>query len=286
MRFEDIPAPAFVTAMSENHYQEGLTLIANIRKLWPQQKIIVYDIGLLEKSAESMRSKCFVEIRRFPFDNYPPYIRHLQEFRWKPLLMAMVLKEFGALWYMDTSVRWKRDRLSVVYSEISCQKEKARQNFSVGLDVSVTKSYRKKSAFLLHAAVSNSIFATTNPDVYAYIPTDIEAIKDESCLSLQAGFAFIVRTLEAKEILKWYVLCALEKDCMAPPGSQVKCSFGRDRFATYASCHRYDQSIINLLLANAYHYNVANYVSSLGPEGAVIEREASLNLSEKDFMCA
>ncbi|EYB81703.1 hypothetical protein Y032_0375g224 [Ancylostoma ceylanicum] len=43
---EVLPTPAFVTAMSENHYQEGLTLIANIRSHWPGQKITIYDLGL------------------------------------------------------------------------------------------------------------------------------------------------------------------------------------------------------------------------------------------------
>ncbi|KHJ89021.1 hypothetical protein OESDEN_11168 [Oesophagostomum dentatum] len=113
--------------------------IANVRGVWPQQKIIVYDLGLNASSAEDvkhpflastndklLKSKCFVELRPFPFDRYPLYVRNLKEYRWKPLIIAfllqMVLKEFGAVWYMDASVRWMSDSRDVVYNEVTCRR--------------------------------------------------------------------------------------------------------------------------------------------------------------------
>ncbi|EYB81712.1 hypothetical protein Y032_0375g228 [Ancylostoma ceylanicum] len=53
-----------------------------------------------------------------------------------------------------------------------------------------------------------------------------------------ASFAFVARTEDGAEILKWYVLCALEKDCMAPPGAQLQCTFKDGRYKNYANCHR------------------------------------------------
>nr|CDJ83411.1 Protein of unknown function DUF1647 domain containing protein [Haemonchus contortus] len=155
------------------------------------------------------KGKCFVELRDFPFSNYPPYVKRLSHYRWKPLIIAMALKDFGAVWYMDTSVRWKKDRLSKVYDEIRCRKD---------------HPWSK------------------------------------------------------------YVLCALEQTCMAPPKSELRCSF-KDPFTIYAGCHRYDQSVINLLLANSYGYNSKNYVSNLGAEGASISRTFSKSLKPEDFSC-
>ncbi|KAK6058120.1 hypothetical protein COOONC_04316, partial [Cooperia oncophora] len=120
---DEFPEPMFVTAMSENHYREGLTLIANIRKLWPQRKIIIYNLGLGSKAIKELEEKCLVELRDFPFSTYPPYVKDLDQYRWKPLTIAMTVKEFGAVWYMDTSIRWKKDRLSEVYDEIRCRKD-------------------------------------------------------------------------------------------------------------------------------------------------------------------
>ncbi|CAJ0598182.1 unnamed protein product [Cylicocyclus nassatus] len=142
----------------------------------------------------------------------------------------------------------------------------------------------KKPAYMLHHPSDHSIFATTHPGMYKYIPTDIEAIKTNASMNHDAGFQFIVATADAHEILKWYVLCALEKDCMAPHDAGLYCDFQNDRFNRYAGCHRYDQSAINLLLANSYEYNATNYVSNLG-DGATIEGIALNGLTDANFSC-
>ncbi|KHJ93647.1 hypothetical protein OESDEN_06434 [Oesophagostomum dentatum] len=72
---------------------------------------------------------------------------------------------------------------------------------------------------------------------------------------------------------------------MAPAGSQLFCEFVNGRYEEYANCHRYDQSAINILLANAYEYNITKYISRLGPEGALIIREADFHLTEQNFSC-
>ncbi|KAL6736497.1 hypothetical protein Aduo_006843 [Ancylostoma duodenale] len=275
---DDLPPPAFVTAMSENHYDEGLTLIVYMRKLWPRQKIIVYDLGLEPKSVKDLKSKCLVELRKFPFDKYPSRVRTLSEFRWKPILIAMVVDEYGAVWYMDTSVRWLKDRRQVVYEEFTCRKNMGTKLFGIG------KNKDFQSAYMLHYYSGHSIFAATNPGMYKYIPTNIDAIKKNQSANHDANFAFIVKTPDSVEILKWYVMCALEKECIAPSGAQVWCIFKEDRFNDYANCHRYDQSVINLLLANSYDYNTKNYVSSIG-EGATIQRIFESGFRETDFAC-
>ncbi|KAK0397562.1 hypothetical protein QR680_002171 [Steinernema hermaphroditum] len=86
---DDLPNPVFVTAFSNSHYNEGLTLISTIRKYFPNQKVVVYDLGMHPVRVKTLQTLCNVEYRKFRFRNYPPYVRHLHEYRWKPLLIAV-----------------------------------------------------------------------------------------------------------------------------------------------------------------------------------------------------
>jgi hypothetical protein len=54
-------------------------------------------------------------------------------------------------------------------------------------------------------------------------------------------------------IVRWWFLCALVADCIAPT-SELYCKFGTgaDRDSQYARCHRYDQSALNVLLVNHF----------------------------------
>jgi hypothetical protein len=59
-------------------------------------------------------------------------------------------------------------------------------------------------------------------------------------------------------VVRWWFLCALEPACIAPT-RDLYCSFdGRDK---YASCHRYDQSAVNILLAHHFNYDDMRYFS-------------------------
>jgi len=60
-------------------------------------------------------------------------------------------------------------------------------------------------------------------------------------------------------ILKWWVWCALELDCMAPPQSNLKCKFIGDHYKDYANCHRFDQSAINIIAAIVTNFNRSHY---------------------------
>jgi len=58
-------------------------------------------------------------------------------------------------------------------------------------------------------------------------------------------------------VLRWWFLCAIEEDCIAPT-KDILCKFRGLR--KYAHCHRYDQSAINILLANYFNDDYSAYL--------------------------
>jgi len=63
-------------------------------------------------------------------------------------------------------------------------------------------------------------------------------------------------------LLPFWLLCAFEEGCMAPKGCQRICNFtygGRMKM-NYVNCHRFDQSAINIILANYFEWDLTKYV--------------------------
>ncbi|CDW58421.1 DUF1647 domain containing protein [Trichuris trichiura] len=119
-----------------------------------------------------------------------------------------------------------------------------------------------KFSIVLHASTGHGIYSATSPEVYKYIPTDFNRVKSMSAMMYQAGLVLAFRTKQALEdIILWYVACALKKDCMGPEDASSFCRFKDREHLAYAGCHRYDQSVLNLLLANRLNYEQEQWSS-------------------------
>ncbi|WKY04703.1 hypothetical protein Q1695_005595 [Nippostrongylus brasiliensis] len=198
----------------------------------------------------------------------------------------MMLLEYDAVWYMDTSVRWKRDRLDFVHNQTrQCKKDKERKSEVIrnSTGIPTEDGTCKKSSILLSVYSHHGVFSTMHPDVYMFIPTRIERLLKTH--GYGAPMMYVVRTNVSIGILKWLVLCAVERNCMSPPGAEKSCHFGSDKFSQYAHCHRFDQAVLNILLANAYDYDTKRYTSGLGSADVMIKRRAANSLEPESLLC-
>ncbi|GMT35296.1 hypothetical protein PFISCL1PPCAC_26593, partial [Pristionchus fissidentatus] len=96
-----------VTAASADFYNHVVRLINRMRKLHPDAKVIVYNLGLTPQQMSDLYSVsqvCGLEVRDFDFLAYDEHLRFLEQYRWKPIVIAETLKEFDSIWYMDASV--------------------------------------------------------------------------------------------------------------------------------------------------------------------------------------
>ncbi|XP_071510240.1 uncharacterized protein [Diadema antillarum] len=96
-----------VTAFSENHYAEAMGLIGTVQQTMPEKKLVIYDLGIEPESLVKVKQLCSIEVRRFPFENYPPHVGNLHTYAWKVIIINITLHEFGAIFWGDASVRFK-----------------------------------------------------------------------------------------------------------------------------------------------------------------------------------
>ena len=107
---------------------------------------------------------------------------------------------------------------------------------------------RRSRGITLFLNTGHSIFAATHQETYNYLH-----ISRQTSINTQmygGGVILIYRTHYIyHHILFWWILCSLNEKCIAPV-IKFQCYFeGKDK---YGNCHRYDQSAINIILANHY----------------------------------
>ena len=123
-----------------------------------------------------------------------------------------------------------------------------------------------KSGILLYCDIlrhTHSIVAAVDPGTRKYFPLTPQGkaglVKD----MLQGGATLVFNTADVQElVMKWTSICALGKECIAPPGSTINCSLPkiwtmpRDQFA---GSHRYNQALFSLVVTNLYNNTQERY---------------------------
>ncbi|KAK0393659.1 hypothetical protein QR680_000339 [Steinernema hermaphroditum] len=248
-----------VTAFSYNHAKEARLFCEHfnthpeLSKWTGSWRLILYNLGDVSPyMIERMRRQCpKAEFRDFDFSPYPRYVRRLKEYRWKHLLIAEMLKESPLVFYGDTSARVLNYKSQTPMQDII---DEILQPNRIGVS--------------LYTETTSSIFQATNPLMFPFFTYNVSMAKDVTMCN--ASPALWIGTNEVKTyILREMVKCSLERDCMAPPGSQIPCSSNEDS-GIYSNCHRYDQSALNIVLSQVSNYQSYLYIS--GTQNVAVRR--------------
>lgn len=231
---KDDQNPVVVTAIQANHFSMAVGLIERLTtNMKPKLKIVVYDIGMTRDQRNTVCAGNKCEIKDFPFDLYPSFLEdYLPANAWKPVVIQMALQEYGFVIWMDTAVFLPDG------------------NLQAGIDIArkegIAAGYRK----------------IAHPDINLAYETDSRTftiLGEEPCAFKEtyrynAALLFIKRTeLTYKYIMKPWVSCALTLTCIAADHKfYSKCS-GADK---YGYCHRFDQSVLSIILNRLYHSDV------------------------------
>ena len=153
------------------------------------------------------------------------------------LLQEILQQAHGLLWF-DSSIRFK------------CP-----------LPLGELDTKLRESGICLVLKTSHSVYSATNQRIYTYFPTNVSLFKEKEMFG--GGLISVINTKSIyKYILNRLIMCSLTKDCIDPMGSNIFCKFQKNRYRLYASCHRYDMSVLNILLLHYFKGNVGEFTHS------------------------
>ena len=107
-------------------------------------------------------------------------------------------------------------------------------------------------------STGHSTYRVTHPITYLYLPSKTEYLVKYN--QFQGGVFVVYRTEEVyNAVIKWAILCSLEKDCIAPIDKKDGCDFFSSR-NVFSGCVRFDQSVLNILLLNWHTFAYSHLV--------------------------
>ncbi|KAI6198834.1 Protein of unknown function DUF1647 family-containing protein [Aphelenchoides besseyi] len=220
--------PVFITSVSDDHFPEARRLFQSLNQFYPNSRIIMYDLGLSDKKINELITWCNVEYRKFDFSKYPQHVSQLLTYAFK-LLILEVLQEHKTFFYLDSSARLTGRNLDTFLRAV---KEGRLMPLST-------------HGFTTHIGSLTSPFTLLISEMYDYVPISFNLLQMTEIQSTM----FLSDSSYTRKILKWFYLCAMTEECIAPKGSIRHCAL--NEYPTYYSniylnCHRFDQAFWNL----------------------------------------
>ena len=180
-----------MTGVSSNHFEESRDMIASVQKFLPNTKLIVYNLGLNDVERKTMLTYCNVELRTFHFELYPPHVKKLFKYAWKPIMHRDVAEEYEVILYGDASITLKGNFKDTV------------------LPLLQTFPY---VAGPLHSV---PIISMTHEGMLDYLNVSRQEVADVFIRTIQATLHTVWATQQMKEKLtKYWVDCALHPECI------------------------------------------------------------------------
>ena len=228
------------TAFSSNHFKEALDMIGSVQKYLPYTKIIIYDIGLSTEERTEVGKYCNVELRIFNFEKYPPHVKNLMNYAWRPFMLEELAQEYDVILYGDASLRM--------------------------IGYNITKALRSllDFPFLDVGAGIKPIIALTHEKQIEYFnfPPSRQYMAQWKTVQATAWF-LLVNDLTREKIIAPWVDCVAHEECVAPEGAtKGDCDFKllERKDGSYIGCHRFIQSALNIILVREFGLGIWNKV--------------------------
>ncbi|CAF1267444.1 unnamed protein product [Adineta ricciae] len=218
-----IRKPVIVLGSNIHFFNMLQASMRTIDKFLKDHNVAVYDLGFTADQVDMITANCKrCTVIKFPFEevaSVASHVRNLANFAWKPIIIHDAVRRFGSIIYGDTSVRYNTSNFTrlLIDNEIrgfSCRELPGHYLPCFTLEKTFTWFNETPSTF---------------DDVYI----------------AEAGFVAVTDNFLSRLVLKTWVTCALDPECIAPTQSKSVC---KHRSGT-GNVHRYDQSAMVAVLS-------------------------------------
>ena len=244
-----------MTAFSSSHYREALDMVGSVQKYLPHTKIIVYDIGLSTPERGKVAKFCNVEVRSFDFKKYPPHVKNIKNYAWRPFMIRELAEEYDIILYGDTSLRM------------------------IGYDISKALESLLDFPFLDVMPSAFPIIALTHQGQIDYLKFPPSRQYMAQWETVQAtAWLLLVNDLTREKILAPWVDCVAHEECVAPKGAtKGHCNFEltKRNDGSYIGCHRFIQSALNIILVREFGLEIWDKVvrrDVMDPLGTIVRQ--------------
>ncbi|XP_045206970.2 uncharacterized protein LOC123559231 [Mercenaria mercenaria] len=229
--------PVFATAIDRRYYPQSQGLFLSLHKRFMKNpkygkdvQIIVYDLGMTARQLRVVMKHCRCQVRRFPFEQFPPHVKELHTYAFKPIIVQQLLMEFGFVWWMDSSVRFTTNNIdsAIMYAK------------DYSMLYTVSTSDREKL----------SLTKQTDKRTFKYLGED-------RCKFRPFGETWATTVMfhydrMSRAVVQAWVTCSLNTDCIAPTGSLQKLICHMN-LTFDGRCHRFDQSVLSIITRRLFH---------------------------------
>lgn len=226
--------PVIVTGADQQFFIKSQGLIKSfhdhISPHYKTAKIIYYDMGLMPEQLGLLYKYCQCEVRKMPYHLLPAHVSDLNNYAFKSVIANLVYKEFGNVWWADTSVRFVTNDLDLPLKYI---REHGILFFTYGASLNVA----------MHTHKQTFAFFNEDPCPYKFFG------------EIEAGIVAFRKSHVADVTLRKWVECALNIECLKPVGASKVCPNQPQEMKDdlIGICHRFDQSILSVILRRLYH---------------------------------
>ncbi|XP_054164657.1 uncharacterized protein LOC128962307 [Oppia nitens] len=177
-------------------------------------------------------------IRRFEYDLFPPHVYDHKLHAYRPIILQLVLAEFGAAFWLDPNYLL----LPSAVEKVNSLATRARQSGGV-----LSWTIEQPTSSLTHPKMFD-YFKTVQNEYYFH-----RMVKPSHILLYNTG------RIHKQLMLPW-IRCTLTPECIAPIGSQASgCRFDKKPLYRYSGCHHYDTSALNIVLGQLFDYSETPY---------------------------